>query len=531
MRIDTRVAALASSLVLIAITAGVPPFVYSDSAIQLKALAQYLAGESPTPNHLVEVSNTDLTTFTREWIVWWPPSTQLTVWPVSSAGLSLAMSVRAVAASGIVIGAIGWARWWSLFELPRALLLAVAVLLPWRRWAANGLFEFSAEVLAFATVPWVLIVAHAIVREARTPPRPSRARAFGAGLVSGAIYWVKYSAVFVSAGFYAALFLYFWRSRTAWTRVLLPVAAGALVPVLVLSIANNRLGGAINMVGQASGLHFTPIMLLYAISNPALSLADAGSLFNFIFTNPVHGLWEHPHIVAVLGVPGGVTIAWLATMAKTEPERLAAIVLAVSVALMVPVWAIAYVSLDERHIAGAASAVAPAILAIAMRRWPAWPATLKWWMVIAALAYLVLPLALYAPALVITKVARTQTYVPTASGFYIPRLSETNARAAVEGLKRACDVAPVVWYIPDALTAIEFRGPMVLDEGFEDIDTLAAQNYRGPVAICALLPARYEANGRADAIRRSFRDIAQWRAVSVPDAVDTLWVGTRAPQP
>ena len=73
---------------------------------------------------------------------------------------------------------------------------------------------------------------------------------------------------------------------------------------------------------------------------------------------------------------------------------------------------------------------------------------------------------------------------------------------------------------------------MVLDEGFEDIETLAAQNYRGPVAICALLPARYEADGRGDAIRRSFRDIAQWRAqYRCRRLVDTLWVGTRAARP
>src|SRR5215471_15012568 len=60
--------------ILVAIALTVHPFVYSDEALQLKALHQYVSGESPTPNQVVTANPSNLAENSSEWITWWPPS-------------------------------------------------------------------------------------------------------------------------------------------------------------------------------------------------------------------------------------------------------------------------------------------------------------------------------------------------------------------------------------------------------------------------------------------------------------------------
>src|SRR5207248_9617528 len=117
--IRLRAQLVAAGASLFAVLAVTPVFqgIYSDPAYQLRAVQQKLAGESPSINVRISPAPDDLSRDVHEWIAWWTPGTQIAVYPFMRAGLSLGRSVRAVAAITLVAGSVGWATWFSFFEL------------------------------------------------------------------------------------------------------------------------------------------------------------------------------------------------------------------------------------------------------------------------------------------------------------------------------------------------------------------------------------------------------------------------------
>jgi hypothetical protein len=521
--------AVTSWAILVVLASLVPPFVYSDQAFQLKALQQSLTAESRSLNEVVTANPSDLTTLSSEWINWWPPSTQLAVFPFARAGLSLGAAIRVIACVALLIGTLGWARWWTLFDVPRAYPLAAAMLLPWERYSSNALFQYSAEALAFASIPWVLIAAARVAGEADSDGEVPASLAFGAGTAAGALYWVKYSSVFVAAGAIVFLAFHLFRTRHGRSRVVWLVA-GCALPVAVLSVVNHWFGGAANMLAASHSLRLDPRIPVYVLGNPGIMAADADSMLQFFLTNPDHGQLRDPLAVAALGIPGGLTLVWLFLRVEDRVERLAAVTLAVTSLLMAVVWvASAAVSFEARHVAGAAMAALPAAIAIAHRSWDRFHPLARVWLLVAVMCYVVLPWPVYGPASVATKLRRAWGYVTTSTGFYDPMLSTRHADRALSEAKRACDPQVVVWYIPEPLTSLDFSGPLIAAfADFESLADLSSKRYRGPIAICALLPPKFEINGKGPAIRRSFVDIAQWSRHPAVDAEYDVWVGMPA---
>jgi hypothetical protein len=75
-RVELGLVLAISALVLLA-TARVPEGIVGDAAVQLRALQQYVAGQSPSLNHVVMPQPTDLAHDGAVWITWWPPGPQL----------------------------------------------------------------------------------------------------------------------------------------------------------------------------------------------------------------------------------------------------------------------------------------------------------------------------------------------------------------------------------------------------------------------------------------------------------------------
>src|SRR5438045_5161788 len=145
VRVRAQLAAAASSLLVVLAATPVFQGIYSDPAYQLKAVQQKLSGESPSINVRISPAPDDLSRDAQEWIVWWTPGTQITVYPFMRAGLPLGRAVRAVAAITLIAGSIGWVTWFGFFDLPAPVLFALAVMFPFIRYASNGLFLYSSE--------------------------------------------------------------------------------------------------------------------------------------------------------------------------------------------------------------------------------------------------------------------------------------------------------------------------------------------------------------------------------------------------
>src|SRR4030042_6834764 len=82
-------ATMVSATLLILLVSRAPQGLYSDPATQMKALQQYLAGESPSINHVVMPKEGDLSEDAAGWISWWPPGPQLFNYPLMAGGVGL----------------------------------------------------------------------------------------------------------------------------------------------------------------------------------------------------------------------------------------------------------------------------------------------------------------------------------------------------------------------------------------------------------------------------------------------------------
>ncbi len=183
---------------------------YSDPALQMKTVLQFLAGESSRPNDWTRPDYADLSRSASEDLIVWAPGTPLAFLPFVRAGLTPARAARAVAVLALVAGSAGWVCWFGRFNLPDTILFTFALVLPWMRFSSNALFLYTAEILVFAIVPWILLAALAVERA----KRGALAGAAALGLAAGALYIVKYSAVFVTAGVIVWFAWRAWRSLT-----------------------------------------------------------------------------------------------------------------------------------------------------------------------------------------------------------------------------------------------------------------------------------------------------------------------------
>src|SRR5581483_7486384 len=123
--------AFLSSVLIVLAVSRTPQSLFSDPSWQLKALQQHLAGEAPTFNTLVQADPRDLSQDVREWISWWPIGTNLLVYPLLRAGMTMGVAIRVLADLALILGSVGFGYWLRLFRLPAWLAMTLAITIPW----------------------------------------------------------------------------------------------------------------------------------------------------------------------------------------------------------------------------------------------------------------------------------------------------------------------------------------------------------------------------------------------------------------
>ncbi|HVO32810.1 MAG TPA: hypothetical protein VMU17_02775, partial [Elusimicrobiota bacterium] len=418
--------ALFSSLLVVAAVRKTPQGLYSDPAWQLEALQQYVEGRSISINHTANPITSDLTQSVMAWDIWWPPATQMFVYPFARHHMTLGLSIRIIASVGLVVGAVGWARWFACFDLSPIILFALVFLIPWMRYASNNLFLYSAEIFMFASAPWLLLAASSIAerwwRADRWKPQYWAATAL-LGFALGFRYCLKYSGVLMSLGIATFLIIelfprqsgrrWIFSARGIAQSMLLGLAL--LAPVLGLCWVNFKLGNAMNGASATAGWYWRSEGLMALLSNPALALGDADSLLRFTFLNPNRPLFAHEIGLRFLGLPGGLLIVVILCRARklSVPARLAVTVLAVSWPIMAAVWNFSQVAdYAARHLMSPSISILPLILQEGAHWWSSTSQRRTRWILSAAgLLYIAVPLA-YGYISVFAKVIRTpETYV------------------------------------------------------------------------------------------------------------------------
>lgn len=529
------VAAALSALVVCALALRTDQGFYSDPAQQMKTALQFVSGASPAPNDWVRPDYDDLSRDVEEPLVVWAPGTALAFVPLVRAGWTPAAAARVVAALALVAGAAGWARWCAAFDLPDAIVFLLALGIGWLRFASNALFLYNAEILVFAAAPWVLVAATAA-------DRAEGARRFGAmallGLAAGALYVVKYSATFVTAG---VLVWLAWRSARregSLARRFAPVAvaaAASAIPIAALSAWNRSHGGAANLMFATFGIHWSWAYVAHAIAAPALTGADLASLLSYVLMHPAHGVTQNASWLTAIGLPGGVLLAWFALRPRVAggPASLARAVFGVSLAAMLVVWTLStVVSIEPRHLASAGFAMLPLALAEGRARWSGPSPRMRALVAASGICFVAAPFA-YG---VVSVAAKAMRYPPAyrtgPSGIYNPLLAQQDAASVSAALNVDPSSADDVWYLVEPLTNLDLAGrAIVRNADFIPVDALRRERFRTSkrVRVRALLPPRFEANGKAAAIRASFAQATRWSRSTIAGAEYDLWTAVLEP--
>ncbi len=488
---NAALVALASWLLLAAATSRSPQGLhFYDPVVQLKALQQFQRGDSPAGHVWQRVDPTDLSRDLAEPVGWWPPSIPLLTHPLTSGlGLNFGSALRTLVIVAGGLGVVGWALWLARFALPLPWLFTLCALLPWVRHASAAHFRFSGEILAFAVAPWIFLgCARGLerIRDGHTGIGVPALIGLGLGLA----YWVKYSAFVTVAAALLATGLLATRWLRSWRPALLPLLALALAAAagpLALKLLHAA-QGALDPVGRANPANLGPALALFFIGNPALGLADAaGPYFDALVHPGVAGLGGHHHsIVAWIGFPGGLLLAWLLLRVLRDPAAppaaaLAALALPIFAVLMLGMWLTSDVARDTRFFIPAAFAALPVVLVAARAAWLGAAFPLRALLLAGAAVYLVVPL-LYGPLFVTLKVAHTHALRPGPTGLALPSLGASDHAALLASL-RPYQASNVVWIVDNLEAALELPGRSLTPISGRSIAEDMRQIYQPPARL------------------------------------------------
>jgi hypothetical protein len=416
--------------------------------------------------------------------------------------------------------------WFCLFDLPGWWIMALALALPWMRSVSNALFLYGSDILAFAFVPWVLLLTLGALR------RRSVTGCAIAGLLGGLLYVAKDSAAFVSAGILVWLAWLVWRAeahdRAGRMAALGAFGLAASFPVLLLTAINHSAGAA-NLLTATLDIGFRWRTLAHALALPALAAADLDGLLRYVLMHPTHGVTQNVLWVSVLGLPGGLALVVLGARRRVvgAHAELARAVFATSVVAILAVWSVSVaVSIEARHVASAGLCILPLALAEGRLWWPSSGPMGRAAIAALVAGYVVVPLA-YGVVSVPAKVWRfPRDYRPARSGVYNQLLAEHDAAGVVAQLERDFTPETDVWYLTEPMTALDLKGrAIVVHADFTEVAELRRYRFvtSRPLRVHVLLPPRFEVNGKGPSIRASFPQAAEWHHDAIAGSEYDRW--------
>jgi len=540
---------LISTILLILITAKTPQGTYGDAAWQMKAVQQYLAGQSPSINHVVMPDVKDLSQDSAGWIYWWPPGPQFLVYPLMASGVALGDAVRITVILLIFSGSLGWILWFLSFRLPNWVVITLAIALPWMHSVSTHLFLYSADIITYALAPWVLLAAYhlgeAWVRRQNFSKKILAVSALF-GFSMGLLYLFKYSTILVSLG--ALVYLgckAFHGKKLKSDLVMISFILAVvffIIPVISYSLLNNKFGNIMNPVMARLDINSRWENFLFVLANPSLAIADANSMCSYIFLHPEHGLalnfpllpevLQGSLLLGFIGLPGGIFLLWLLLRQADSKNRepLALTVFFTVLTAMLATWLFSSegAAYDARFLASASIAVLPVAIQKGYRSWHNGRVAMRWVLAVMAISYVVIPL-MYGVISVIGKVMMTPNYRLGPSHIYDPGFARVDLLGVRDRLLQDFSSDTDIWYFSSPVTALSFSQRAIFrDADFDSLDELKQDKFisSSPLHVHALLLPRFESNGKGQTIRDSFVQAGKWEKTQIDGCNYILWTTT-----
>ncbi len=241
---------------------GIAPLIESDYAYQLIAADRLYAGQGLTSLPPVAPHQPWQWQFDWGYLTQWPAGYPLAVCAVRAViggtSIDAAHWISAIACAFALVGWFAVVVRAARVGVSRYVLAAVVsgLAVP-----AASLINPSTDAIIMAILPW-LILALSAVQDVSGLPRgipaglSDRKHRLGLfrfaliGLAAGALVWIRYAAVFVSAGMGLYLLILWMASRRVTPRHVLAYALGAVVPIAAMVIFNRMMSSSASVSSQ-----------------------------------------------------------------------------------------------------------------------------------------------------------------------------------------------------------------------------------------------------------------------------------------
>lgn len=311
----------------------------ADPGFQIKAVQQWLRGQSDLFNSVTLPSPEDISKDVQAWIIWWPPGISFFFAPLIALGLPLGIATKITSYFFFMLGCIGWLKVADAIKANLTTKLIIALILPIYAITIASLTGLIGDVIPFGIMPWLFLYTLYVIscfQSEQAKYSHILIHSCLLGILLGSIYWIKYSAFLVSLGLLLYLYIgfLFFSSKYLLKKRLLPLAictVSLLVVFIFCTLVNLHLTGFVtaefenikfyqsrSAATQGIGLLFSFLgsigLALFQATSWAMHLVYFSDRVIPFFASLNLGQRELP--LAILGIPGTAVVIYLLFYSK-----------------------------------------------------------------------------------------------------------------------------------------------------------------------------------------------------------------------
>ena len=509
-----------------------------DPSYGLLAAQQHRVGMSPSIFKLVEADPVNISQLVETPVSYWAPAYQFIPYAFRFFGFSWGESLNLTLAVALIVGAIGWFKYFARIfgSTEFACWLSALLALTRFRWTMALTYD-GGDQLIWAASPWVLIsAATAFERIQERDLYGASVRSGLAGALGASLFALKFSGVFVAIGS-AAVFASLCVKRRYWMML---AFAGFGFSAVILAIYSAGFPQGVTPANSTKKLDVLQSIAVFGmpavgatdldrllrpfLSNIALSEITTGLLIGLALT-----------LVTIVGLTYFVTNRSIALPCGDRLLSKLAIGAVIADVMIVFMLMLRGANVTPEGRFGRVSGLL--LLPIVMVGWLKmlrdnrliW----RYFAITSTVIFLFLPV-IFATGrqlpTVIDRLRNDLVEVDREGVINLELTPGTDTKAFYKEIASIHNEGLLYTIYPQMAFPIAWR-TLILDEAEEQetISTLSAKTYHGNPAggITLLVPRSFEFNGKLDAIKSSFVDISRFQRHELrSDPKWVLWVGS-----
>jgi len=310
----------------------IAPLVESDYAYQLIAADRLFAGDGLTSLQPVAPNQPWAWHYDWGYLTQWPAGYPLLVCAVRAVGGGTSLeAAHLISAAACAFALVGWFMLVLQIVPDGVVRYALAAVAAGLSVKAATLIDPSTDAIVMAALPWLLLgVVRTVTSDKSTSQKAAGKSRTGwwrlalIGLAAGALFWIRYAAIFIPIGigvFFALDAM--WTRQRMWRDVLVYTMA-SLLPIVALIVTNRALSASNSLQSQLNlGTGVTFNITWGLLATAWMNLTDLGWYAYRPVVHQVLACWPVVLGIVCLVVPG-------VRRAMRRPQNRTALLLCVS---------------------------------------------------------------------------------------------------------------------------------------------------------------------------------------------------------